>query len=239
MIASKAELESVEVPRQIVYGEMAVEKLPEVCNRLGIQSVVVVSGPTATRKIAQERIIPLLDTNFSPKFMSLSRVDYQVLEDLREYCKSEPGTRNAVIAVGGGNTFDPVKVATSWGNTHYISVPTSSAHDGFASPYINFRLRLMIDNVQEEKNSPAYVSHSPLGIILNIQQGKNLDWHQPALNVWSITYDYRNDQQDYHIIAIFYFRQEADGNLWKVEGEGLPTLVPELWKALQGAFQEA
>ncbi|MHA2232722.1 MAG: hypothetical protein ACXAB4_09540 [Candidatus Hodarchaeales archaeon] len=75
--------------------------------------------------------------------------------------------------------------------------------------------------------------------ILNIQQGKNFDWQQPALNVWSITYDYRNDQQDYHIIAIFYFKQEADGNLWKVEGEGLPTLVPELWKALQGAFQEA
>lgn len=169
LIASEGELESVEVPRQIVYGEKAVEKLPEVCNRLGIQSVVVVSGPTATRKIAQQRIIPLLDGNFSPKFMSLSQVDYQVLENLREYCKSEPGTQNAVIAVGGGNTFDPVKVATSWENTHYISIPTSSAHDGFASPYINFRLRLMIDKVQEEKSRPAYVSHSPLGIIGDVE----------------------------------------------------------------------
>jgi glycerol-1-phosphate dehydrogenase [NAD(P)+] len=172
LATSDQEIESVEVPRHIVYGDQAVNKLPEVCKRLGIQSIVVVSGPSATGKIAQEKVIPLLEDDFDLEFVTLDQVDYQVLENLTNACKPESGRRSAVIAVGGGRTFDPVKVATCWANTHYLSVPTSSAHDGFASPYINFKLRLMISEDQEE-NVPPYNSHSPLGIIGDVEIIKN------------------------------------------------------------------
>ena len=166
-------MESVEVPRQIVYGERAVEKLPEVCRRLGIQSVVIATGPTSTREIAKKKVIPLLESDFEVEIVILGQIDYQQLEDLAESSKPKPGTRNAVIAIGGGKTFDPVKVATSWANTQYISVPTSSAHDGFASPYINYRLRHMITEVHNAKRGPDYISHSPLAIIGDVEIIKN------------------------------------------------------------------
>ncbi len=168
-----SETESVEVPRQIVYGDNAVKELPEVCKRLGIQSVVVVSGATHTRKIAREMVIPLLEDKFDLEFMKLSLIDYQTLEDLAESCKPDQGTRSAVVAVGGGRTFDPVKVATSWASTHYISIPTSSAHDGFASPYINFLLSRMITEMHNAKDGRPYISHSPLAICGDLSIIKN------------------------------------------------------------------
>lgn len=173
LATSDQEIESVEVPRHIVYGEQAVNKLPEVCKRLGIQSIVVVSGPSATRKIAQEKVIPLLEDGFDLEFVTIDQVDYQVLENLTNACKPEPGMRSVVVSVGGGTTFDPVKVATSWANTHYISFPTSSAHDGFASPYINFLLSRLITEYHDTKGGRPYVSHSPLALLGDVEIIKN------------------------------------------------------------------
>ncbi len=169
LIDSDQHIESVEVPRLIVYGEGAISKLPEVCKRLGIQTTLVVSGPTSTKKIAKEHVIPLLEDKFQSDSLSLKDEDYFTLEKLAETTKNLSQTQNAVIVVGGGRTFDPVKVATSWAKTHYISVPTSSAHDGFASPYINSRLRRIIHEAHDTNGKPSYVSHSPLAIIGDVE----------------------------------------------------------------------
>lgn len=205
---SDQEIESLEVPRYIVYGTHAVEKLPEVCRRLGIQSVVVVSGPTKTRKIAQDMVIPLLEDNFDIESMSLRQINYQILEELTESCKPKPGMRSAVVSVGGGTIFDPVKAATSWANTHYISIPTSSAHDGFASPYINFRLKILIKEVQEEKKWPPYVSHSPLALLGDVEIIKSQPMRMLASGVgdcvskfvalkdWELAHRIRGDRYD-------------------------------------------
>ena len=170
MNSSDHHVESVEVPRLIVYGEGAISKLPEVCRRLGIQTTLLVSGPTHTKEIARKKVIPQLEEHeIYSDFLCLSNEDYSTLERLTETTKDLSKTRNAVIVVGGGKIFDPVKVATSWAKTHYISIPTSSAHDGFASPYINSRLRRIIHEAHDTSGKPSYNSHSPLAIIGDVE----------------------------------------------------------------------
>ncbi|MHA1989715.1 MAG: sn-glycerol-1-phosphate dehydrogenase [Candidatus Hodarchaeales archaeon] len=152
----------VSVPRLVAYGADAITKLPSICIKLNIKSLLIVSGSTNTKEIAEKEIKPLIDKNFSLNVMKIEN-DKNALNSVSEI-KSQMNSKDeglAVVAVGGGKVMDIVKVATHQSMIPWISIPTSASHDGFSSPFINYILRKRL----KKESLPIPKSSSPLAII--------------------------------------------------------------------------
>ncbi|MHA2366311.1 MAG: sn-glycerol-1-phosphate dehydrogenase [Candidatus Hodarchaeales archaeon] len=162
---------TVEVARKIIYGGRAIERLPMVCKSLGLTSLWVVTGGTATKRIREETILPLLDSINTVNVLEISNRSYEEeIEYLLKKIQSNTGT--AIIAAGGGRVMDVAKVTSCFTDIPWISIPTSASHDGFSSPFINFLLREAIKDL--EKVYTPFTPTPPLAIIgdtLLISQG--------------------------------------------------------------------
>jgi glycerol-1-phosphate dehydrogenase [NAD(P)+] len=119
------ELESFEVPRYVVFGPDAAGKLPEVLAKIGARKIAVVTGPTASRRIAESIVDRCRD------------VDVEMVGE--DYVET-PVKGDAVVAIGGGRPIDIAKILAFLNKKPLIVIPTSASHDGIASPYISYVL---------------------------------------------------------------------------------------------------
>jgi len=129
-------LESV-VPRSIIIGESILEKIPSVVKNLRIPPKVVIFTGPKTRKIAGEEVYDILTSKGIDSELIL--VEDSSLESaiaVKDQCF--PYNPNVLIGVGGGKVIDVTKFCLLGGSKkqEMISVPTSTPHDGIASPYI-------------------------------------------------------------------------------------------------------
>lgn len=166
---------SVSVARKIIYGTGAIKVLPETCQELGLHKVWIVSGGSATKKIRNDTIIPILESipHLEINTLEIGKESYeQEIENLQEDFKMnhsspskgiDPFAGEAIIAAGGGRVMDIIKVVSHFSKIPWISLPTSASHDGFSSPFINFILRGAIKDM--EKKFGNFDSSSPLAIV--------------------------------------------------------------------------
>ena len=156
----------VELPRKIVYGDGAVSHLKPILNDLEQENVVVLSGNTNTRKITENEILKYLeDHNFT--HLTVDTCDIESARMITEEIKKSisKNKRPMLIVVGGGRVLDLGKVAASWSNINYISIPTNTSHDGFASPYLNFLLNKELQEATRGGRTPRFCPVSPLVIV--------------------------------------------------------------------------
>jgi glycerol-1-phosphate dehydrogenase [NAD(P)+] len=111
----------------------------------------------------------------------LAEYDYDdnTLENLVSRAFSLPSQTEAIIGVGGGKVLDVAKYTAFMNNIPFISVPTSTAHDGFASSgcslYVNGRRTSVharmpygiIVDTGVIKNSPDKFIYSGIGDIIS------------------------------------------------------------------------
>ncbi|MFX0049872.1 MAG: iron-containing alcohol dehydrogenase [Candidatus Hodarchaeota archaeon] len=129
-------LESV-VPRSIIIGKSILNKIPTIIESLGLDpKILVLTGPN-TRQIVGEEIFEIL--SHQEMNCEVMIVEHSSLEAAKTYKDQlEQYNPNILISAGGGKIIDIGKYCLNQvkNKLEMISVPTSTSHDGIASPFI-------------------------------------------------------------------------------------------------------
>jgi len=129
-------LESV-VPRSIIIGKSTIHRIPDVIQSLGLkQKIMILTGPH-TRFVVGEDIFNVL-TNQGMN-CEIVIVENASLEAAKSYVDLvEQYKPNVIIGAGGGKNIDVCKYCLNQisRKLEMISVPTTTSHDGLASPFI-------------------------------------------------------------------------------------------------------
>ncbi|MEM2905955.1 MAG: sn-glycerol-1-phosphate dehydrogenase [Candidatus Bathyarchaeia archaeon] len=157
------QLDFMEIPRYVVMGPSAIHETPRICRRLGVGAqACVVSGMSYTSKVAEELSSCLEEAGLKVcrAFVDSGAIAVKDVKLVSQEAKKE--ACSFIVGVGGGRVIDVAKLASSWLGFPFISVPTSAAHDGISSPFVNFLLRRFVKLELGEAYVKAY---SPNAII--------------------------------------------------------------------------
>ncbi|MEM3326308.1 MAG: iron-containing alcohol dehydrogenase, partial [Thermoproteus sp.] len=136
------ELESFEVPRYVVFGPGAALKLGDILAKLGVRRIAVITGPSASRRIADSILAQLDGIEYT--VFSEDDIKLRVEQDL-------------VVGIGGGKPIDMAKVVAYISGKPLIVIPTSASHDGIASPYISYVLNKKLSEYGKIAVSPLAI----------------------------------------------------------------------------------
>lgn len=125
------EIHRIDLPRIVVVGRRVLKSLGEICQELGHERVLVVTG-NRTYKIAGEKAQDILrESGLRAEVTFVTEADMETVERVK--AESEAMAADAVIGVGGGRTIDIAKLSAAKSGTFFVSVPTTASHDGIAS----------------------------------------------------------------------------------------------------------
>jgi glycerol-1-phosphate dehydrogenase [NAD(P)+] len=128
----------MQLPREVIVGNNTLEFIDSVCRRLGFsQSALVVMGKK-TLDIAGKTVMDLLtDDGINVNHIvanSCNIEDIVLVEKQIDELKPE-----VVLGIGGGTKIDVAKMSAAHKEVPFISVPTTAAHDGIASPLVSLK----------------------------------------------------------------------------------------------------
>ena len=142
-------------PREIIVGHNATPQIAELCDRIGVGTSVLIVADKKTKKLSGDDINKILTkADYDVKFKLVS--DPTVGEVNRVIKYGHKHNINLMVGVGGGSVIDVTKLAAYELSEPFISVPTSAAHDGIASPRASLR---------HSKGSVSKTAVSPLAIL--------------------------------------------------------------------------
>jgi glycerol-1-phosphate dehydrogenase [NAD(P)+] len=146
--------------------------------RAGLNKIVVFLGD-GIRTLFGERILPSLRENPDVEILKEYDFDNNDMKHIVEIAFSLPSKTEAVIGIGGGRVLDVAKYVAFLKGLPMISVPTSTAHDGFASSgcslFVNGRRTSVsaqmptgiIVDTDVIKNAPEKYLYSGMGDIVS------------------------------------------------------------------------
>ncbi len=133
MLVPFEKLTEMILPRDVIGGHGAIEKIYEVFRRISDTDKVVIVTGRNTYEVAGKKVEEILET----KGVNVNvLITGDATEENVEYVKEETKKIGAkvIIGVGGGTKIDISKKSAFDLNIDFISVPTSASHDGVASP---------------------------------------------------------------------------------------------------------
>jgi glycerol-1-phosphate dehydrogenase [NAD(P)+] len=146
----------MEFPREVLLGKNILSKVGEIINRFGFHTPLIISGPL-TYKIAASRIEKEIQANV----LTIEQITLSEVEKIEHRIRE---THNdVVIGAGGGKIMDASKLAASWTDIPWISVPTSSSNDSLSSQALSF----LLSKEAEEKGKSRH-AHAPLCIVIDM-----------------------------------------------------------------------
>ncbi len=142
-------------PREIIVGHNATQQVAELCNRIGSGDNVLVVSDKKTKKLSGDEIRKiLLKANYNVKELVVSTPTVKEVNKVINY--SSKNKIKILLGVGGGSVIDITKLAAYEIKKPFISVPTSAAHDGIASPRASLK---------HSKGSISKTAVSPLAVL--------------------------------------------------------------------------
>jgi len=146
----------MQLPREVIVGNGAVERVAEISRRLGFTESALIIAGSKTYDIAGKRVKELLEEEqrmkvdtFLVKTATVKDVD-AVVDKIRTL---KP---QVVFGVGGGTKIDVAKCSSAQQEIPFISVPTTASHDGIASP---------LSSIKGFEKPYSVVAQAPLAII--------------------------------------------------------------------------
>ncbi|MEM3507061.1 MAG: NAD(P)-dependent glycerol-1-phosphate dehydrogenase [Candidatus Bathyarchaeia archaeon] len=128
----------MQLPREIVIGNRALNVIPEICSKLGFKDLAfIVTGPKTYKIAAKSVIDSLKDAGFKTDY---TIVRNSTLESVNEVISKIMNFKPSVIlGIGGGKDIDVAKSSSASLNIPFISVPTTASHDGISSPFASIK----------------------------------------------------------------------------------------------------
>ena len=128
----------MQLPREVIVGASVLDRVGEVCIRLGFHgTALVVSGPityplagvTVAKSVAKSglHVDHIIVKGSTEKELG------QVIDAVK---KTKP---SIVLGVGGGKDIDLAKLGSARASVQFMSIPTAASHDGIASPYASIK----------------------------------------------------------------------------------------------------
>jgi len=142
-------------PREIIVGHNTTSQIAELCDRIGRGNNVLIVADKKTKKLAGDEIHTVLKkANYSTMEKIVSTPTVNEVNRVINYAHKNKS--DLLLGVGGGSVIDVTKLAAYELNKPFISVPTSAAHDGIASPRASLK---------HSKGNISKTAVSPLAIL--------------------------------------------------------------------------
>jgi glycerol-1-phosphate dehydrogenase [NAD(P)+] len=142
-------------PREIIVGHNATQQIAELCNRISSGDNVLIVNDKKTKKLSGEEIRKiLLKANYNVKNLIVSSPTVNQVNKVINY--SHKNKIKLLLGVGGGSVIDVTKLAAYELKKPFVSVPTSAAHDGIASPRASLK---------HSKGAVSKTAVSPLAVL--------------------------------------------------------------------------
>ncbi|MDO5851716.1 MAG: NAD(P)-dependent glycerol-1-phosphate dehydrogenase [Methanobacteriaceae archaeon] len=140
---------NVQLPRNIHTGPGILKDTGSLCKELKIKNKILLISGNKTLKIAGEKITEvLLNDNYDVKVEVINNATPEVVDEITDILENY----NAILGVGGGKVIDVAKLAATNKDKPFISIPTTAAHDGIASPRAS--IKQPDRNVSLQANAP-------------------------------------------------------------------------------------
>ena len=142
-------------PREIIVGHNTTHQIAELCDRIGRGNSVIIVADKKTKKLSGDEIQKILTkANYNVKLKIVSSPTVGEVNKLIKF--THKNDINLMLGVGGGSVIDITKLAAYELKKPFISIPTSAAHDGIASPRASLK---------HSKGSVSKTAVSPLAIL--------------------------------------------------------------------------
>lgn len=153
-------------PREVIVGHNTTDQIKGICNGLTTGKNVLIVVDKNTKRISGDRIAKILsgasyEVNIAVLSSPILRKDIpvawpaekEVKAVIKAATKYEP---DLFLGVGGGSVIDVTKLAAYELSKMFVSVPTSAAHDGMASPRASLK---------DKNGSVSKTAVSPMAIL--------------------------------------------------------------------------
>jgi glycerol-1-phosphate dehydrogenase [NAD(P)+] len=132
----------IDLPKRIVVGRGLIDKIGDHLRAVfgplsDIREVLVVSGPTVSRKVFPIVRDSLKEKSFEPELVIASEASLD--EAQRIASRARKGKYEVILGLGGGKSIDIAKFAAKEAGVPFVSIPTVASHDGITSPFASLR----------------------------------------------------------------------------------------------------
>jgi glycerol-1-phosphate dehydrogenase [NAD(P)+] len=156
----------MQLPREVIVGKGTLERVPEVVKRLGLQGKALVLSDPICYDLAGKSVSDfLVHAGLSVDFLFVKTMTPRDIAEVENQIKKlKP---QVLFGVGGGTIIDSAKIMSGSQNIPFISVPTSVAHDGIASP---------LASIKGSEKPFSIMAQSPLAIIADTNVIAKAPW---------------------------------------------------------------
>ncbi len=146
----------MEFPRRIMAGHGVLETVTTMCKDFKLEGpALVVTGPN-TVAVAGRVVADMLEgVGYDVHLIEVEGATMEAVDRVKALVE-ESGSE-FLLGVGGGSKIDVAKLAASDLSRPFISVPTSAAHDGIASPRASIKA--------EDGRNRSFTASVPVGVV--------------------------------------------------------------------------
>jgi glycerol-1-phosphate dehydrogenase [NAD(P)+] len=187
---------TMQLPREIVAGHGVLPQISTMVRSFGLKGTgVIVWGPH-TRTLAGEQVAQVLsDAGYDLQTCEVGDATGETVALAKDVAKESKAT--FLIGIGGGTKIDIAKLAAHELELPFISVPTSCAHDGVASP----RATIKVDG-----RIKSFDAQVPLGVLADTAVLIRAPWrflaagcadviaNKTAILDWRLAHRLRNEE---------------------------------------------
>lgn len=120
------ELLEVKLPKKIVIGTKALEKIGSLCKEIDLKGSATVFTDSTIMNIAGKKVLEILESYDY-------KTNFEIISGKIDIDQIKLKNSNFTVGVGGGKIIDIAKMVAKRNNIPFISIPTAISHDGIAS----------------------------------------------------------------------------------------------------------
>jgi len=155
MEGSFTKAKGMEFPRRILAGHDALEGLPQMCQDFQLEGpALVVTGPTTMQVAGRTAADSLVEAGYDVHIIEIGPATMDAVATVKTAVLET--SSGFLLGVGGGSKIDVAKLAACELARPFISVPTSAAHDGIASPRAS---------IKGEEGNISFDAVVPMGVV--------------------------------------------------------------------------